>query len=438
MNSNKFDSESLKLFAAGVAHDFNNVLATIQANIESVLVNPSLSEFNRRSLEGALLACRNGVSLGRSLVGYSRQEALTMRKLILSDLVHDVAELGHGLLGKKYRIWIGPEVDQLGPVIVGCYESLTHVLLNLIKNGKEAMPGGGNIFIQCVVERGYTHLYIRDEGTGMSKEVKDQATIPFFSTKSNRGRGMGLGLAMVKEIMEQHSGRISIDSEMGKGTIIVLSWPIYNEEEVHILPEENEKEYEQAITQNNKRFLKRTENHSEIPKAVAVSRPIYVVDDEHELGRSLTSLISRIHSCEVIHFESGEQALEAFTNSKLEPQWMFVDHSMPGMSGIQLIERVIQLRKEKDQNKQSARLVLMSGYPPENFRKTVECFSPTPVYLLTKPFSVETLNQLFELKDGGEFMRRATSRMPSPCIRPQAGPSLVKKSPGWNNGNHKF
>ena len=220
---NRKKLETIGELASGVAHDFNNLIMGIQSNAEAMLAQPSLAPQARDSIVNIIRACANGASLTRSLLGYAKKQPLTLTPFNLIDLIHDVARIA-GMASGGYRIALGKDfLEKSDPIlVVGSYSSLSHCLLNLIKNAREAMPDGGTIHVLWEGSDTTATVTVRDHGAGISEQDLAHIFEPFYSTKK---QGTGLGLAMVRGIISQHTGTVEIRSTVGMGTSVSLVWP---------------------------------------------------------------------------------------------------------------------------------------------------------------------------------------------------------------------
>jgi signal transduction histidine kinase len=176
--------ETIGELASGVAHDFNNLIMGIQSNAEAMLAQPSLLPDARDSLVNIIRACSTGASLTRSLLGYAKRQPLTMSPFNLVDLIHDVARIG-GVASGKYHIALGKDFQdpKASIPLVGSYSSLSHCLLNLVKNAREAMPDGGTIHLLWEGTETRAAVTVRDHGAGISEQDMAHIFEPFFSTK---------------------------------------------------------------------------------------------------------------------------------------------------------------------------------------------------------------------------------------------------------------
>jgi signal transduction histidine kinase len=229
--------ETIGELASGVAHDFNNLIMGIQSNAEAMLAQPSLLPQARDSLVNIIRACSSGASLARSLLDYAKRQPLTMATFNLVDLVHDVMRIA-GVASGPCRIALGKDFqDPKGAIpLVGSYSNLSHCLFNLIKNARESMPDGGTIHLLWEGSDTRAVVTVRDHGAGIAEQDMAHIFEPFFSTKK---QGTGLGLAMVRGILIQHSGTVEIRSTVGMGTSVSLVWPRGNVEATEVLQKDD-------------------------------------------------------------------------------------------------------------------------------------------------------------------------------------------------------
>jgi signal transduction histidine kinase len=228
--------EAVGTLAGGVAHDMNNVLMAI-GGLAEVLRADLPPGPQREDASSILDASRRGASLTRNLLGFSRKGRYRSQPTDLAALVRQTAQLLSRTLPKDLVL----VMDLPGaPVLVKGDESqLSHALLNVCLNAADAMPGGGRITISvraCDVDDSTGRrldlapgrqavLEVRDEGPGMSEEVRQRAFEPFFTTKPV-GKGTGLGLSMVYGTVTGHGGAVTIESVAGEGTCVSMLLPL--------------------------------------------------------------------------------------------------------------------------------------------------------------------------------------------------------------------
>jgi signal transduction histidine kinase/CheY-like chemotaxis protein len=374
--------ETIGELASGVAHDFNNLIMGIQSNAEAMLAQPDMAAPIRNNLVNIIRACSTGASLTRSLLGYAKRQPLTMTPFNVIDLVHDVTRIA-GVASGNYRIALGKNLQESSePItVVGSYPSLSHCVLNLIKNAREAMPDGGTIQLLWEGTEANAGITVRDHGAGISEQDMNHIFEPFFSTKK---QGTGLGLAMVRGILNQHAGTVEIRSTVGMGTSVSLVWP---RGEGIKLPAPRDNRDTRRSTQ---RIFKRSQRIIMESKA-GDHFLIYVVDDDDLVRDGLCSLLQHLgHRTEA--FRQPEVALQQLLAAEPRPEVVIVDYNMPGLNGTQFISRY-SLAATKKEGSPFPQILLMSGMPPSHFDDFLSEFAHLRVGILEKPFSLETLRK---------------------------------------------
>lgn len=392
--------ESIGALASGVAHDFNNMIMAIRGQAEFLLMTKEVDDEFKTSMEQIVKACTNGSSLTRSLLGYAKKQSLDMDQISLSDVVHDVTELCKRSYGPRYIVEVAKELKTSGKEKVnqdqeleinGCYSALSHCVLNVMNNARDAMPSGGIIQVTYEVTEENVELTITDKGKGIDKEHLEHIFEPFFTTKEN-GSGTGLGLPMVHGIMQQHGGSIRVESEVEKGTSVTFSWP-------KIAPVEGE-----GLKPVRARMKRTTLS---LPKLGKRSQQAVVIEDDSMVKSSVSNLL-KANGFKVEAFDNAENVIVKLA-AGFRPDLVLVDYTMPGMDGVEFISKAYSILK-KQKEAPYMKIVLMSGYPPEHFSDFLKSFDGVPVYLLQKPFSNETLTEIILLKKK-RFLRKITSRL---------------------------
>ena len=229
--------------AAGVAHDFNNILTIIMGYSELLQNKLDPDDPRRASINVILGAVNSAAKLTSSLLAFGRKQVLNPRLFDLGEMVTGVQRLIARLIGEDVTVEtaIAP-----GPItVLADHGQLEQVLVNLATNARDALPRGGVIRIATgaasldadAVERigaarpgAYATLAFSDAGIGMDAQTLEQVFEPFFTTKEV-GRGTGLGLAIVYGIVKQHGGGITVASTPGEGTTFTIYLPRQREEE---------------------------------------------------------------------------------------------------------------------------------------------------------------------------------------------------------------
>jgi signal transduction histidine kinase len=224
--------EALGQLTGGIAHDFNNLLTAILGGLE-VTRRRIDDPRTVRLIDSSINAAQRGAKLIAQLMAFARKQHLRVEYLPLNTLVREMQDLLERSLGSGVRLHLDLSPDAW-PVMADASQVQT-ALLNLAINARDAMPGGGDLFVatgNLAVADGaadlaagdYATLTLRDTGTGMSEAVKARLFEPFFTTK-DVGKGTGLGLAQVYGFVRQSGGDVRVDSEVGRGTTIAILLP---------------------------------------------------------------------------------------------------------------------------------------------------------------------------------------------------------------------
>lgn len=325
--------EAIGQLTAGLAHDFNNLLQVVAGNLDIVL-GDDLNERQQRLLSNAARAAERGAKLTRQLLAFARKTRLEPRRVNLNELIHEFGDLIDNTIGAQIRLVTA--LERRLPLVEIDPTHLEMAVLNVLINARDAMPNGGTVTIATELwklngnaaslglpEGNYVVLSVRDEGQGMSPEIRQRATEPFFTTKG-RERGTGLGLAMVHGFVQQSLGRLEIDSEAGQGTTIRLLFPV--------APAEKSVASAGAPVP--------------LPASAGetAGRTILLVEDSDDV-RALASEQLAALGYEVVLAASGEEALEKLEG--IEVDLLFTDIVMPGgMSGLELVERFSELHPQ--------------------------------------------------------------------------------------------
>lgn len=214
--------------AAGIAHNFNNILTTILTRAQLLTQQVSDAASVQRGLTLIEQAAADGAALVRRLQQLARGSAATERTwLDLNALVQEVVESTQPLWLDHTRregrpVEVHVTLASLPPVL-GRATELREVLTNLLLNAIEAMPRGGHITFQTLVEENGVSVEVRDTGLGMTADVRRRLFDPFFTTKG--ARGTGLGLSVSQAIIKGHQGTLTVESEPGRGTTFTLTLP---------------------------------------------------------------------------------------------------------------------------------------------------------------------------------------------------------------------
>jgi signal transduction histidine kinase len=313
---------ALGQMASGIAHDFNNALAPILGFSELLLDQPKphdKPDTLRQYLQIINTASRDAASTVSRLREFyrTRDKQEIMKTIDLQQLVNQAVSLTqprwkdqtemHGI-----RIHVETDLRDVPPLL-GNEADLREVLTNLIFNAVDAMPQGGRIAIIGHREDGHVVISISDTGTGMTEEVRRRCLEPFFTTKGERGTG--LGLSMVYGIVHRHEGTLDIQTEEGRGTTFLIRLPLQTKTA-------------EASTNRTVEVLP--------PRHLRV----LVVDDEPRVLEVEAKYLEAAGHC-VAQAASGPEGLEMCRAEKFD--LVVLDRAMPGMSGDQLASAVKQL-----------------------------------------------------------------------------------------------
>ncbi len=365
--------ESIGTLAGGIAHNFNNVLMGIQGRASLMMMNKDSSHPDYDHLKGIEEYVRSASELTRDLLGFARGGKYEVKPTDLNALVkHENRMFGrtkkeiriHGKYEKD--LWT-VEVDQ---------GQIRQVFLNLYVNAWQAMPNGGDLYVQTenvtlspsylksIKEAGpghYVKISVTDTGVGMDDATREKVFDPFFSTKE-MGQGSGLGLASVYGIIKNHGGFIRVSSIEGQGTTF----------EIH-LPASKNKAVEEGPG---------TDRH-EIRYGQGT---VLLVDDEEMIVLVGRLMLEKL-GYRVLVAGSGQEALDVYGEKKEEIDLVILDMVMPGMGGGETYDRL----KEIDGD---VKVLLSSGYSIDGQAK--EIMDRGCRGFIQKPFAVEELSRRVE------------------------------------------
>jgi PAS domain S-box-containing protein len=368
--------EAVGQLTGGVAHDFNNILMVILANVEELLEDGSLSASQRELLTNVAGSGERAAELTRRLLAFSRKQRLTPQPTDVGNLIAGTDRLLRRTLGEQIEIeaifaddlWI-TNIDR---------SQLEAALVNLCVNARDAMPNGGRLLIETrnmELDEAYTSanpgatpgeyvmLAVSDTGSGMPPEILERVFEPFFTTKEV-GKGTGLGLSMVYGFIKQSNGHIKIYSELGRGTTIRLYLPRSDS------PADNERRVAVDVPRGHERVL-------------------LVEDDPQVRGAVLTQLRSLGYN--VTEVESGQGAIDTL-KADAAFDLMLTDVVMPGIGGPELAAEIVLIWP-------ALKVLFMSGYS-ENAAIMHGRVAPG-ARVLSKPFrKIDLAKRVREVLDG--------------------------------------
>jgi signal transduction histidine kinase/ActR/RegA family two-component response regulator len=362
--------------ASGVAHDFNNCLAVIRGRAELMLKYTSDQKI-RRGLELIVQSARDGAKTVKRIQDFARQrQDRDFETVSIDQLLFDVGEMTRPRWKGESEA-AGTQIDfalhnRSGAHVLGDASELRDVLVNMVFNAVEAMPGGGRLTLAAAQHDEKVVVTVEDTGCGMSPEVRSRVFDPFFTTKGVEG--MGLGLSVSYGVIRRHGGTIRVETEVGRGSTFRVVLPLVG---CAALSSDGEGDANASETPSRKRGTTR----------------ILVVDDEEPVRELLCDILED-EGVEVTLAANGAEALARFEPGRFDA--VLTDIGMPGMNGWEL------LRQVSERDRQVA-LAVITGWG--ELVSTHEEKAARIEWVLTKPFS---MSQICEIAQ--ELTRRKHAR----------------------------
>ncbi len=371
--------ESVALLTGGIAHDFNNLLLPIMGFAEMAErklpkgspVLPFLAQITQ--------AAQRAKDMTRQLLAFGRKQLLDVKQVDLNELIRGLEGLAERLIREDIEVTVELE-ERLRPVVADPSQ-IEQILMNLIVNARDAMPGGGsmriattNVSKEDVVEDikmpsggnpaggfvkdcdEWARISVTDSGTGIDPQVVHRIFDPFFTTKPKE-EGTGLGLAMVYGIVSQHGGRISVDSVKEEGTTIHIYLP-----------------------SGTKTASSAAETPTEV-EDLNGDETVLLVEDEAVVREYVREVLEG-YGYTVVSAANGQDALTIGNDLQDRIHLLITDVVMPKLSGAQLWRRLSEERKDM-------KVLFISGYPNEDLGH--HGVITEGVHLLSKPFEAEEL-----------------------------------------------
>lgn len=218
---------ALGTFTAGIAHELNNPINNIHLTAETYLDEyaETMDPDARELMDDIMVQSERAADIVKNLLDFSRTERPAFSSLAAEQIVSStVALMKNQILAAGIRLDL--QVEEGLPSVHGNLRNLQQVFMNLLLNASQATPAGGVItFAASAASPGFVRFDVRDTGSGITPEVRQQIFEPFFTTKSV-GRGTGLGLSVTYSIVKRHGGRIEVDSEAGQWTLFSVFLPV--------------------------------------------------------------------------------------------------------------------------------------------------------------------------------------------------------------------
>lgn len=369
--------EAIGRLAGGVAHDFNNLLTVIRGNLEMAVHDASSDSQLAHDLSDAVRAAERASELTAQLLMFSRHQVPSLRILQLNAVVSETRSMLARVIGEGIRLEMALAPDL--PEVEGDPGQLAQMVLNLVLNARDAIPGGGTITIRTLVgarggartaagsDGGWAVCEVQDNGAGMDEATRERVFEPFFTTK-DLGKGTGLGLATVYGIVTAMRGEIEIQSAPGAGSTFRLWIPAADVSAGRT----------RSADAGGRSSTSNAGGESTEPRR---SASLLIVEDEPSL-RLFANRVLQKEGHSVREASDGAQALIALQEPGAQFDLVLTDVVMPEMGGRELVQqmRVLGLRIP---------VLYMSGYTAD--ATTLSGTRAEEAMLLAKPFTAQEL-----------------------------------------------
>jgi PAS domain S-box-containing protein len=360
--------EAVGLLAGGIAHDFNNILSVIMSSAALLRDDVGESGAARENVDDILIAGERAAALTRQLLTFSRRDVTTQTQLLdLNDVVADMERMLRRIAGEAIQIITTPGASC--GLVCANRGHVEQILVNLVVNARDAMPGGGKVTIETASDGHDVVLAVGDEGVGMDERTRARIFEPFFTTKE-AGKGTGLGLSTVFGIVRQAGGSVDVRSALGRGTRFEIRLPRASGAAAHA--------------------------RASMPPARTAngSETVLLVEDDDQI-RTVTRNVLRRRGYQVLEAPNAGEALLICERHPGTIDLLLTDVVLPHTSGPEIAQRLASLRPDM-------KVLFMSGYASEAI---VESLRSSKRPLLPKPFTPDLLtSKIREVLDaGGEF-----------------------------------
>ncbi len=333
--------EAVGTLAGGIAHDFNNILAVIIGYAGLADKEAQAGSKLKGHLENMLIGANRAKDLVKQILAFSRQSEVVRIPLQLQSLIKESLKMLRSSL--PTTISIQDDIDSRCGVVLVDPTQVHQIIMNLCTNAYHAMGDrGGTLMVTLrnisfentrrlhdlhLTSGDYVELAVSDTGCGIAPDIIDKIFDPYFTTKE-AGRGTGMGLSIVHGIINDYKGTITVESEVGVGTIFRVYFPVSNEDA------ESSAEPDSQMPHGKERIL--------------------FVDDEEMLGELGRDMLEPLGYTVTVRM-NGMEAWTTFQNQPDQFDLVISDQTMPGMTGIELAKRILQLRPDMP-------VILCTGY----------------------------------------------------------------------------
>lgn len=357
--------EAVGLLAGGIAHDFNNLLTGLFGGIELAQMFLEPEHKSHKFLENAMRSMESATNLTKQLLTFAKGGEPVKETLHIGDLINEIAQFS--LRGSSVTLQ-----NQLASdlwVVKADKGQISQVISNLVINAQQAMPTGGVITLTgenvTISESRFVKITIEDNGVGIPPQYLDKIFDPYFSTKQ---KGSGLGLSITHSIINKHNGRITVDSEVGQGTMFILYLP--------------------ATTVTSLKPIEASSRNKE-GKAFYSGR-ILVLDDDQAVRETIGVMLEEL-GFEISFAEEGQEAVTKYKAAKENGGHFhaaILDLTIPGgMGGQMAAQEILSL----DPN---ACLIVSSGYATDPVIANYEKYGFKS--RVAKPYRFEELGSVIQ------------------------------------------
>ena len=359
--------EAIGTLAGGIAHDFNNLMMGMLGNISLILHDVGPDDPNYERLKTIESLIQSGAELTSQLLGYARKGQYELKPVNLNNIiVESAATFGRA---RKEIVIRTDFMDNLHRVKADASQ-IRQVFMNIFVNAAEAMPKGGDLFLQTrnvthqeltdkpyrAIPGKYVRVRVKDTGKGMDQKTIARVFEPFFTTKE-MGRGSGLGLASAYGIIKGHGGYIDVESKKGYGSVFTICLPASKESPLKT---------------------------SAVSDAVECgNETVLLVDDEEVIVEVGGQLLEKL-GYTVIKAYGGEEGIRKYQEKKDNIDMVILDMVMPDIGGSEAYEKIKRIDPE-------AKILLSSGYSVDG--QATEILDKGCNGFIQKPFSLEALSK---------------------------------------------
>ncbi len=370
-------------FAGSIAHDFNNMLAIISGQAELIGDAIEDDDFDKAFVSDGLKNLQDAVDKAAKLT--ERIRAAThlrtqhLATVPVESIIRNLVNLVGPLLGTSIKLQTNLH-EELG-LIVADTSQIEQAILNLVINARDAMPTGGTITLSCTQEPQSDHgdggstepvrqirIAVTDTGNGIPLTMRERVFEPFFTTKLAKG-GSGLGLSMVREIVERHGGRVALHSDVKVGTTVEIFLPAHVSDSRQV----------SAVSALISPVQVTGVSHPLIEQTDKAS--VLITDDDYMLRELMTRALSSA-GYRVFTAADGSEALEFLNHSGEQIDLLITDVFMPRISGIELARRLHETSPDTP-------VLIITGFAEQAMQGSLQ--APGALPMLMKPFKIQEL-----------------------------------------------